>query len=76
MTREEIIAMNGGKEPILEAGPLRMTNRNLHSPEWKLGYAQSALERCLRIVYEEPGVPMLAKSRIENIVELALEAIK
>ena len=61
MTREEIIAMNGGREP---------------TPKWKLGYAQSALERCLRIVYEEPGVPMLAKSRIENIVELALEAIK
>ena len=59
MTREEIIAMNGGK-----------------SPEWKLGYAKSALELCLRIAHEEPGVPMLAKRRIENIVKLAFEVIK
>ena len=68
MTREEIIAMNGGREPILEAGPLR-------SPEWKLGYAKSALELCLRIAHTEP-CPMLVKRRIENIIELALEAIK
>ena len=74
MTREEIIAMNGGREPILEAGPLRIEPEP-HSSEWKLGYAKSALELCLRIAHTEP-CPMLVKRRIENIIELALEAIK